>query len=102
MKGRLARSFVQFRGGAARVLRDFSRLGFVLAGSAIAFECFLSLMPLVALSGWVARLFAPDAEPLLSPLSTLMPGPVAEAAVAEAMSLGFDGMAWLAPVGLVA
>jgi membrane protein len=69
------------------------------AASAIAFHAFLSLVPLVALTGWVAHRLPTGAD-TPAPFARLAPAQVMSLADAEFMRLGAAGDAVLPPLGI--
>ncbi|MBI4955828.1 MAG: YihY/virulence factor BrkB family protein [Myxococcales bacterium] len=92
----------RLRTGIARVLHDFGEHQVVEAASAMAFDAFFSLMPLLALFVWGAHALSRGPEAPLAPLWLLLPPTVADLAENELAQLGEGGVAVLAPVSVVA
>jgi len=92
----LERSWRGLRGHAGELLAQ----GVLRAASAMAFHAFFSLLPLLAITGWVAHRLALGQEGLLEPFAALAPGPVAAVADAEFMRLGEGAGAVLAPLSV--
>ena len=94
--GRLGR----FARPARDLVSDILKLDLVLFANAMAFSGFLSIVPLIALSGWVSQTLASDAAPIFSGLQGLLPSSVADLAIEEGTRLGRGAM-FLAPLGIV-
>lgn len=73
-----------------------------LAASAIAFDTFLSLIPLVAIAGAVLARLHEASELVMGPIARAAPGPVRELVVEEFERIGAADMAALAPVSIIA
>jgi membrane protein len=80
---------------------DMRQHDVLLAASAIAFHAFFSLVPLVAITGWIAHEVTSTREQVLQPLLRVAPGPVAALADGEFMRLGTGGQAVLAPLSII-
>lgn len=72
------------------------------AASAMAFDAFLSIIPLLALAGWALHRLRDDVAHLLGETLRAAPPAVAAALGAEFFRLSDAGAAMLAPVGLLA
>ena len=73
-----------------------------LAASAIAFDTFLSLIPLVAIAGAILARLHKASELVMGPIARAAPGPVRELVIEEFERIGAADMAALAPVSIVA
>lgn len=73
-----------------------------IAASAIAFDAFLSLVPLAAFAGMVLHRLHESGEVLISPLLNTAPKPVAELVSAAVTRLSSDNAAVIAPVSILA
>ena len=73
-----------------------------LAASAIAFDTFLSLIPLVAIAGALLTRLHEASELVMGPIVRAAPGPVRELVIEEFERIGAADMAALAPVSIVA
>lgn len=86
---------------AAREQTDVLRRHDALsAASAIAFHAFFTLVPLVAISGWVAHELTSARAKLMEPLLALAPGPVAILADESFMRLSDTGAAVMPPLSI--
>src|SRR5262245_14527949 len=70
--------------------------------SAMAFDAFLSMIPLLALAGWVLQGLLREGRILMHPFFAAAPGPIAHLADEEFLRLSDLGAAAIAPVSLVA
>jgi membrane protein len=93
MWARLKKAFLDSRAGNALALLydSLDRHHGPIAASAMAFDAFLSLVPLAALAGYVLGLFHRSGESLLRPLMRAAPPPVAELVQTAVESLGNGG-----------
>lgn len=73
-----------------------------IAASAIAFDAFLSLVPLAAFAGMVLHRLHESGEVLLGPLLSASPRPVAEIVVAAVSRLSDNNASVVAPVSIAA
>lgn len=73
-----------------------------LAASAIAFDTFLSLIPLVAIAGALLTRLHEASELVMGPIVRAAPGPVRELVIEEFERIGAADMAALAPVSIIA
>ena len=80
---------------------DMRRHDVLRAASAMAFHSFFSLVPLVAITGWVVHTLTHGTGELADPFMTLAPGPVVHLADSEFMRLSEDGETVLAPLAIV-
>ncbi|RLB66172.1 MAG: YihY/virulence factor BrkB family protein [Deltaproteobacteria bacterium] len=78
---------------------DMRRHDVLQAASAMAFHSFFSLVPLVAITGWVVHLLTRGTGELADPFMTLAPGPVVHLADSEFMRLSDGSETVLAPLG---
>ncbi len=81
--------------------RDLDRHDAVRAASAMAFHAFFSLIPLVAISGWVVQKLTQMKASLLAPLLSIAPGSISELADSEFMRLSGAGETLLPLVSII-
>lgn len=96
-----------FMGGPAKralwkMLRNLDRHDAPRAASAIAFDAFLSLIPVLAMTGWVFGKLHQRGSTLVIPLESFAPAPVAALAGSELLRLSDAGAIALAPLSLIA
>ncbi len=80
---------------------DLRRHDVLRSASAMAFHSFFSLVPLVAIAGWVVHKLTRGSGELAEPLLTLAPAQVVHLADGEFMRLSTDGETVLAPLAIV-
>jgi membrane protein len=80
---------------------DMRRHDVLRAASAMAFHSFFSLVPLVAITGWVVHLLTRGSGELADPFMSLAPGPVVHLADSEFMRLSEGSETVLAPLGVL-
>jgi membrane protein len=73
-----------------------------VAASAMAFDAFLSLVPLAAFAGYVLSAFHESGDVLLGPILRTSPGPVADLVYGAVRRLSDDSTTAIAPVSIVA
>jgi membrane protein len=101
---RLERSIRRNRAGRRllRLIDSLDRHGASLGAGAMAFDAFLSLVPLVAFLGYVAARLHENGELLVGPLARLAPGPVGDFVTNDLNRLADPGTFAIAPVSFVA
>jgi membrane protein len=82
--------------------RNLDRHDAARAASAMAFDAFLSLIPLLAMAGYVLGRLHRGGSTLAIPVFRAAPGPVARLADAEFLRMSDTGAAALAPVSVIA
>lgn len=80
---------------------DLRRHDVLRAASAMAFHSFFSLVPLVAITGWVVHKLTHGSGELADPFMSLAPAQVVHLADGEFMRLSADGESVLAPLAIV-
>ena len=95
MRGRVQRALW-------KLLRNLDRHDAARAASAMAFDAFLSFIPLLAMAGYVLGRLHRGGSPLLIPVFRAAPGPVTRIADAEFLRLSDTGAAALAPLSVIA
>jgi membrane protein len=84
-----------------KLVRNLDRHDAPRAASAMAFDAFLSLIPLLAVAGFVLGRLHRGGSPLLIPVLSAAPGPVTRLADAEFLRLSEEGAAALAPLSVI-
>ncbi len=84
--------------GAVHVVENLRKHDAFVASSAIAFDAFLSLIPILALIGYVLHRTHERGGLLVEPLLRTAPKPIAELAGAEFLRVSDDSAATLAPL----
>lgn len=103
MWSRLKKAFLATRGGRAldRLVDNLDRHHAPIAASAMAFDAFLSLIPLAALAGFVLHLLHQNGEVVIGPLLRAAPRAVADLIEVAIDRLSANG-AVVAPVSIAA
>ncbi len=73
-----------------------------IAASAIAFDAFLSLIPLAAFAGWVLHLLHQSGEIVVGPILRAAPSPVGDLVEGAIVRFSTDSGAVIAPVSIAA
>lgn len=94
---RHAEGFISYVAGVARSL---SRHEAFRASNAIAFDAFLSLIPLLAMAGWALHTLHHGSD-IFASLIQSAPGPVASLVDGQFLRLSDEGIAALAPISAV-
>ena len=104
MWARIKDAFLANRAGSAihRLIDNLDRHHAPIAASAMAFDAFLSLVPLAALAGFVLHKLHQSGEIVIAPLLRAAPRGVAELIVGSIVRLSEDSAAVIAPVGVLA
>jgi len=85
-----------------KFFRNLDRHDIARAASAMAFDAFLSMIPLLAMSGYLLSRLHHKGSSVLAPLFRVAPGPVAALADTEFLRLSDEGVAALAPLSFIA
>jgi membrane protein len=85
-----------------RLVDSLDRHGASLGAGAMAFDAFLSLVPLVAFLGYVAARLHENGDLLVGPLARVAPGPVGDFVRNDLNRLADGGTFAIAPVSFVA
>lgn len=83
-----------------QLARDLDRHNALSAANAMAFDAFLSLIPLLAIAGWVLERLHREGNVVLSSLLQAAPGPAQSLAAAEFLRLS-SGQGAIPPISLV-
>lgn len=102
MLGRVRAALFENRFAVAtfRLVHNLDRHDAVRAANAMAFDAFLSIIPLVAMLGWVVAKLHQRGEIVLAPILRAAPGPVSALADQELLRLGDVSLAAVAPLSL--
>lgn len=84
----------------ATLVRSLARHDVIGAANSMAFDAFLSLIPLLAMAGWVISALHQSSD-LVSGLLGAAPGPVAQLVDGQFLRLSEGGVATLAPISAV-
>jgi membrane protein len=104
IEGRLRERIVRYRATRAILLlvENLDQHRAATAASAMAFDAFLSLVPLAAIAGFILRRARESSDLLFGPILGAAPRPVKELVDAEFMRLSESGAAIIAPVSIAA
>lgn len=104
MWARLKDAFLANRAGKLifLLIDNLDRHHAPIAASAMAFDAFLSLVPLAALAGYVLHLLHQSGEIVITPLVRAAPRAVGELIEAAVVRLSTDSSAAIAPVSVIA
>lgn len=87
-------------GSIGRLVRSLARHDVLGAANSMAFDAFLSLIPLLAMAGWVVSALHQSSD-VVSALIGAAPGPVAQLVDGQYLRLAEGGLATLAPISAV-
>jgi membrane protein len=104
MWARLKEAILRTRAGMALhlLIDTLDRHHAPIAASAIAFDAFLSLIPLAAFAGWVLHLLHQNGAVVIGPLLRAAPQPVADIVEGAALRFSTGSGAVIAPVSIAA
>ncbi|MFT3767242.1 MAG: YihY/virulence factor BrkB family protein [Minicystis sp.] len=102
MWARLKKAFLESRAGLAlyHLVDNLDRHHAPIAASAMAFDAFLSLVPLAALAGWVLHLLHQSGDVVITPLIHAAPRAVGDLIEGAVVRLSADSAAVIAPVSV--
>jgi membrane protein len=90
----------RFATATFRLVRNLDRHDAVRAANAMAFDAFLSIIPLLAMLGWAVAKLHQRGDLVLAPILRAAPGPVSALADQELLRLGDVSLAAVAPLSI--